>query len=105
MEYLLYYIIHYAPQKCLPFKIGTDGLLLFNYFAGALVVVFTQRFVITRADLFVYHYMETNPEKFPSNVIDNIRNYMIQVGHLKEDTADRMCKIGKVECKNSFVCW
>ncbi|KAJ9595340.1 hypothetical protein L9F63_027272, partial [Diploptera punctata] len=43
----------------------------------------------TGADLFVYHYMETNPEKFPSEVVDNIRNYLIKSGHLKEDIDHR----------------
>jgi hypothetical protein len=75
--------------------------LLFNGFAGALVVVFKQRFIITGADLFVYHYAESNPEKFPSHVIDNIRNYMIQAGHLKENTADRMHEIEKEEEKGN----
>jgi hypothetical protein len=63
---------------------------LFNHFAGAVVTVFTQRFIITGADLFVYHYMQTNPEKFPPHITDNIRKYMIKVGHLKENSADHV---------------
>jgi hypothetical protein len=70
---------------------------LFNHFAGAVVTVFTHRFIITGADLFVYHYMQTNPEKFPPHITANIRNYMIKVGHFKEDTADHVCEMVKEE--------
>jgi len=82
-------------------------LWLFNDFAGASVVVFTQRFIITGADLFVYNYMQANPEKFAPHIIDNMHNYMIQVGHLKEDITDRKCETEKEEDKssNSLVCW
>ncbi|KDR20690.1 hypothetical protein L798_04839, partial [Zootermopsis nevadensis] len=76
-----------------------------DLYIGALVVVFTQRFIITGADLFVYHYMETNPEMFPQNVIDNICNYMIQMGHLKEDATNHRKTLGEEEeCKKNFVC-
>jgi hypothetical protein len=68
---------------------------LFDYFAGAVVTVFTQRFVITGADLFVYHFMQSNPEKFPQQIIDNIRNYMIKMGHLKEEITESFCNIEK----------
>jgi len=70
---------------------------LFNHFAGAVVTVFTQRFIITGADLFVYRYMQTNPEKFPPHIIDNIRKYMIKVGHLKENAADRVHEMEEEE--------
>jgi len=59
--------------------------------------VFTQRFIIIGADLFVYHYMQTNPEKFPSHIIDNIRKYMIKVGHLKENAANCVHEIEEEE--------
>lgn len=58
-----------------------------------MVTVFTQRFIITGADLFVYHYMQTNPENFPPHIIDNIRKYMIKVGHLKQNAADRVHEV------------
>jgi hypothetical protein len=79
----------------------TTGCFL-NYFAGAVVTVFTQRFVITGADLFVYHFMQSNPEKFPQAIIDNIRNYMIQMGHLKEENTDSACNIEQ-EHEKSFA--
>jgi hypothetical protein len=66
-------------------------------FAGAVVNVFTQRFVITGADLFVYHFMQSNPEKFPQHIIDNIRNYMIKMGHVKEEITDSACNVEKEE--------
>ena len=59
--------------------------------------MFTQRFIITGADLFVYHYMQTNPEKFPPHIIDNIRKHMIKVGHLKENAADRVHEMEEEE--------
>jgi len=61
------------------------------------VTVFTQRFIITGADLFVYHYMQTNPEKFPPHIIDNIRKYMVKVGHLKENAAGRVHEMEEEE--------
>lgn len=64
--------------------------------------MFTQRFIITGADLFVYHYMQTNPEKFPPRIIDNIRNYMMKVGHLKENAAERVHVMEEEEeCKKN----
>jgi hypothetical protein len=101
--------LHYSVSitDFLPaFEIGIESLISFNGFAGAPVVVFTRRFIITGADLFVYNYMETNPEYFPPNVIDNIRNYMIQAGHLKEDNAGSLCDTENEnkECKNNLVC-
>ena len=73
---------------------------------GAIVVVFSQRFIITGADLYVYHYMETNPGKFPSEVVDNIRNYLIKSGHLKEEVEHRICEMQKeeTESKNAKEC-
>jgi hypothetical protein len=70
---------------------------LFNHFAGAVVTVFTQRFIITGADLFVYNYMQTNPEKFAPHIMDNIRNYMIKVGHLKENNVDHVHQMEQEE--------
>jgi hypothetical protein len=32
--------------------------------------------------------MQTNPDKFPPHIIDNICKYMIKVGHLKGNAAD-----------------
>lgn len=59
--------------------------------------MFTQRFVITGADLFVYRFMQSNPEKFSQHITDNIRNYMIKMGHLKEEITDSACNIEKKE--------
>jgi hypothetical protein len=41
--------------------------------------------------------MQTNPEKFPPHIIDNIRKYMIKLGHLKEDTADHVHEMEEEE--------
>lgn len=34
--------------------------------------------------------MQTNPEKFPCEVIENMRNYMFNQGLLNEDIDDRV---------------
>lgn len=54
-------------------------------FLGAIVPVFKHRFRIIGCDLFVYRYMTANPEKFPQEVIDNVRNYHMREGNLKDD--------------------
>lgn len=52
---------------------------------GGIVPVFKHRFKITGCDLFVYRYMSANPEKFPQEVIDNVRNYHMREGNLKDE--------------------
>ncbi|KAL8173091.1 UNVERIFIED_CONTAM: EF-hand domain-containing protein 1 [Gekko kuhli] len=42
---------------------------------GATVEVFSHRFVITDADLYVLNYMESNPGSFPAAVIESMRNH------------------------------
>lgn len=49
------------------------------------MIVFKHRFKIIGCDLFVYRYMTANPEKFPQEVIDNVRNYHMREGNLKAD--------------------
>lgn len=56
-----------------------------DFSIGAVVIVNAHRFIITGADLQVYRYMQANPEKFPNEVIDNVRNYMFNQGFLKDD--------------------
>lgn len=47
--------------------------------------VFKHRFKIVGCDLYVYRYMSANPEKFPQEVIDNVRNYHMREGNLKDE--------------------
>ncbi|EFA04366.1 EF-hand domain-containing protein 1-like Protein [Tribolium castaneum] len=56
-----------------------------DFYIGATITVFQQRFIITGADLYVYRYMQANSSKFPCEVIENIRNYMFNKGYLKDD--------------------
>ncbi|XP_048358965.1 EF-hand domain-containing protein 1 isoform X2 [Sphaerodactylus townsendi] len=42
---------------------------------GATVEVFSHRFVITDADLYVLNYMESNPESFPAAVVQSMRDH------------------------------
>ncbi|XP_044577876.1 EF-hand domain-containing protein 1-like [Cotesia glomerata] len=46
-----------------------------DFFIGAEINIFNHRFVITGADLFVLKYVEANRDKFPTYVVDNIKNY------------------------------
>ncbi|KAK9872960.1 hypothetical protein WA026_020309 [Henosepilachna vigintioctopunctata] len=61
-----------------------------DFYIGAVITVFQQRFVINGADLYVYRYMQANPEKFPCCVIENIRNYMYNKGYLEDDIKDQI---------------
>ncbi|XP_037300618.1 EF-hand domain-containing protein 1 [Manduca sexta] len=56
-----------------------------RFYIGAIVPVFKHRFKIIGCDLFVYRYMSANPEKFPQEVIDNVRNYHMREGNLKDE--------------------
>ncbi|XP_041973572.1 EF-hand domain-containing protein 1-like [Aricia agestis] len=56
-----------------------------RFYIGAVIPVFKHRFRITGCDLFVYRYMSANPHKFPRDVIDNVRNYHVRQGNLREE--------------------
>lgn len=56
-----------------------------KFYIGAIVPIFKHRFRIIGCDLFVYRYMSANPEKFPPEVIDNVRNYHLREGNLKDE--------------------
>lgn len=56
-----------------------------DFYIGARIEFLGHRFIITGADLYVYRYMQANPEKFSQEVIDNVRNYMFKQGYLTED--------------------
>lgn len=76
-------------------KPGTDPLnpdyyTPADFYIGAIVTVFQQHFKITGADLYVYRYMQANPQKFPCEVIENMQKYMFNMGYLKEDLEDRV---------------
>ncbi|KAL0281536.1 UNVERIFIED_CONTAM: hypothetical protein PYX00_002493 [Menopon gallinae] len=58
-----------------------------DFYIGAVIIVNEHKFLITGADLQVYRYMEANPEKFKPEVVDNVRNYLMKEGLLKEDIA------------------
>ncbi|XP_022820957.1 EF-hand domain-containing protein 1-like [Spodoptera litura] len=76
-----------------------------RFYIGATVPVFKHRFRIIGCDLFVYRYMTANPEKFPQEVIDNVRNYHMREGNLKdeltmafreEQTAETRAQLAKI---------
>lgn len=68
-----------------------------DFFIGARINIFNHYFIINGADLFVYRYMDTNPEKFPREVRDNIRNYFARHNLLSEDISIEMNKIHDAE--------
>ncbi|KAK5646680.1 hypothetical protein RI129_005144 [Pyrocoelia pectoralis] len=70
-----------------------------DFYIGAVVIVHHQRFIIIDADLYVYRYMQSNPEKFPCDVIENIRNHMFRHGFLAEDIQDELEKESQVQKK------
>jgi len=47
-----------------------------DFYIGATVEVFRQRFVIRSADLFVLKYAEEHPEQFTPSVIDSLRQHL-----------------------------
>ncbi|XP_049857375.1 EF-hand domain-containing protein 1-like isoform X2 [Schistocerca gregaria] len=68
-----------------------------DFYIGAVVTIFNHRFKITGADLFVYHYMQQNQDKFSPDIIDNMRNYMVRQGFLKEEIQELMKKYQEEE--------
>lgn len=65
-----------------------------------MISIFKQRFIIVGADLYVYRYMMANNDKFPPEIIENLRNYMFNKGYLKYDVDDKMKEI--VESENKW---
>ncbi|KAG5888287.1 hypothetical protein JTB14_006674 [Gonioctena quinquepunctata] len=61
-----------------------------DFYIGATITVFQQRFKLVGADLYVYRYMEANSSKFPCEVIESMRNYMFNKGYLKDDVEDQL---------------
>ncbi|XP_049888061.1 EF-hand domain-containing protein 1-like, partial [Pectinophora gossypiella] len=56
-----------------------------KFYIGAVIPVFKHRFKIVGCDLYVYRYMSANPDKFPPDVIDNVRNYHMREGNLHDE--------------------
>lgn len=68
-----------------------------DFFIGAKINIFNHYFVITSADLFVYRYVEANPEKFAREVRDNIRNYFAKENLLGADIGVAASKLVDAE--------
>lgn len=72
-----------------------------------MITVFEHRFLIKGADLAVYRYIQANPTKFPESTMNNIRNYMVQQGYLKEEIEDKTkldIKAQTKECLDVACC-
>ncbi|XP_065163543.1 EF-hand domain-containing protein 1-like [Atheta coriaria] len=61
-----------------------------DFYIGAVISVFQQRFIVIGADLYTYRYMQKNPEKFPCEVVENLRNYMFNQGLLDNDLQEQV---------------
>ncbi|XP_067014004.2 EF-hand domain-containing protein 1 [Anabrus simplex] len=61
-----------------------------DLYIGAKINVFEHIFIITGAELHVYRYMQDNPDKFPKEVVDNVRCWLAGEGLLKEDIQCRL---------------
>ncbi|XP_053694812.1 EF-hand domain-containing protein 1-like [Sabethes cyaneus] len=56
-----------------------------DFYIGATIIVYSHRFKITTADLYVYRYMQAHPEMFSSTAIETVQYYLLEAGHLKDD--------------------
>lgn len=63
--------------------------LFYYYVLGSIIEVYSHRFRITGADLYVYRYMCANPEKFTQQQIAHMRDYQTLMGNLKDDLTVR----------------
>lgn len=72
-----------------------------DFYIGAVIEVFKQRFKIIGTDMYVYRYMEANPSKFPCEVIENIRNHLYNKGYLHADVEDQVKE--KLESERKYV--
>lgn len=64
-----------------------------DLFIGARVNFFNHYFIIRGADLFVYRYIEANPDKFPCEIRNNIRDYFVKENLLSDDISIEVKKI------------
>nr|XP_033339579.1 EF-hand domain-containing protein 1-like [Megalopta genalis] len=74
-----------------------------DFYIGAQINIFNHYFIIVGADLFVYRYMETNPEKFSRVVRDNIRDYFAKQNLLDEDIMIKAKKIHDAEKAKDYA--
>lgn len=56
-----------------------------DFVIGAKIFIYAHRFIITSADLYVYRYMQTNPQMFTPAAIETVRMYNLKEGKLKDD--------------------
>ncbi|KYM99290.1 EF-hand domain-containing protein 1 [Cyphomyrmex costatus] len=68
-----------------------------DLFIGECINVFSHRFIITGADLFVYRYVDANRDKFCQKVLENLRNYFLRQGMLQDDVNIEARKIQTLE--------
>lgn len=56
-----------------------------DFVIGAKIFIYAHRFIITSADLYVYRYMQANPQMFTPEAIETVRMYNLREGNLKDD--------------------
>lgn len=80
-------------------RLNPDYYTPADFYIGSVVNVFQQRFIITNVDLYVYRYMQANADKFPCEVIENVRNHLFNLGLLKDDLDDQVDENTELEKK------
>lgn len=78
-------------------------MVMQSFLTGAILTIYKHRFKITGADLYVYRYMETNPDKFHPDALDNMRNYMMRQGYLKTDIEQCVAIQEERETQNQII--
>ena len=56
-----------------------------DFYIGAVLLICHHLFKVVSADLYVYRYMQENPEMFSKEAIDGVRNYCLINGNLTQD--------------------
>ncbi|KAK0171709.1 hypothetical protein PV328_005128 [Microctonus aethiopoides] len=60
-----------------------------DFFIGAHINVFNHRFIIEGADIFVFQYIQANPEKFSPALIENMNNYFMKKEMIKDNSIEQ----------------
>lgn len=56
-----------------------------DFVIGAKLFIFSHRFIINSADLYVYRYMQAHTHMFSPESIESVRMYNLREGNLKDD--------------------
>lgn len=74
-----------------------------DLYIGALVKVYSHRFIITSADLYVFKYMKSHPEQFSVEMIENLKQYHINEGNLKPEFFEKSVRFEDALSANELI--